>query len=497
MMAAMAEENGEGRAEASPSRGGAKAASARRIKSAAISWSSRERTRKLSLRWLTCTAVAWIVVGFGMGAKLDSWLLTALFHLVRFSTSLSAIAILVGGRSREKAKAGFIDCRGDALVIEHDGTKQRIPLEDVRQGWIEDVFGDGDACDVVLRFRNGREVTVRVADRAAGESLLRVARAPSADRVLHFPLRGLAASFRYGEPMAVTGMLAIPPLLFIGGVYPLLPDLQHLVHASALDDLRVLAIPVGLLVALSASLLLALLGISRLLRWREVIVGADGVALEGFGKRRFIAYAEVRRIKRDPEGVRLHLKDGGSVLLPTIVDTKAPLPVTRGVDALFDPASVKRSFPGGIASEEVYEKDMARREALFDRIRLAMRGRGQSRVSSVQLAQLDRRRRSLPAWRDDLRALLAVEGSGYRGAALGPDQLAEVVEDAGASAERRVAAAIALSGSGDAESRRRVRIAVEACVDENLRAALAHAAEGEIEEAELRRAMKQRREALG
>ena len=123
-----------------------------------------------------------------------------------------------------------------------------------------------------------------------------------------------------------------------------------------------------------------------------------------------------------------------------------------------------------------------------------MRARGQSRVSAVQLAELDRRSRSVSAWRDDLRALLAVEGSGYRGAALGPDQLAEVVEDAGAPTERRVAAAVALSGKGDEESRRRVRVAVEACADRDLRAALEHAAEGEIEEAELHRAMTQRRE---
>jgi hypothetical protein len=55
-----------------------------------------------------------------------------------------------------------------------------------------------------------------------------------------------------------------------------------------------------------------------------------------------------------------------------------------------------------------------------------------------------------------------------------------------------VAAAIALSSKGDPEARRRVRVAVEACADQDLRAALEHAAEGEIEEAELGRVTKRR-----
>jgi hypothetical protein len=190
--------------------------------------------------------------------------------------------------------------------------------------------------------------------------------------------------------------------------------------------------------------------------------------------------------------VRLYLNDGVSVLLPTLVDANAPMPVTPGVDAPFDPGTVRRGIPSGVPLDDLYRRDLARREALVERIEQAMSARGQSRVSQVQLAQLDRQRRTLPAWREDLRALLAVEGSGYRGAALGSDQLAEVVEDAGAPAERRVAAAIALSGNGDVESKRRVRIAAQACVEEDLRAALEHAAEGEIEEAELLRVMKRR-----
>jgi hypothetical protein len=396
----------------------------------------------------------------------------------------------------DAAKAVVVERRDDALVIARDGVEERIALSEIRQGWIEDVPGEGDACSVVLRLRNGRDVAVSVASRAEGESLLRVARVSVADRVLRVPLRSLASSQRFGELMGVVSLALLLPFLLAGSGGVLWAMISSLSRASPLDDARGRTLLFALLLALTAFSLLGVRWLARFVRRREAIVGTDGIALTGFGRHRFIAYSRVRRIARVPQGVRLFLNDSVSVLLPTIADTNAPLPLTPGVDAPPDPASAKRLLARGASLEDLYRRDVTRREALFDRVDQAMRARGQSRVSAVQLAELDRRNRSVSAWRDDLRALLAVEGSGYRGAALGSDQLAEVVEDAGAPTERRVAAAVALSGKGDEEAKRRVRVAVEACADRDLRAALEHAAEGEIEEAELHRAMKQRREVV-
>ena len=56
-----------------------------------------------------------------------------------------------------------------------------------------------------------------------------------------------------------------------------------------------------------------------------------------------------------------------------------------------------------------------------------------------------------------------------------------------APAERRIAAAVALSATLRDEARQRVRIAVEACADDDLRRALSSAAEGEIDEPALAR----------
>ena len=488
----MADENGDAGPDEAPPSARAEAVSALRIESAAIAWSSRERTRKIAFRWMG-GSVAVAVLALGVGLPFDSGFAGGLFGLSMLSAGLAGLGGIFLGTGRGAARPGVVERRGEMLVIARDGVETRLALADVAQGWIEDVFGEGEACDVVLHLEGGRQVAMRVPGRIEGESLLRAARVSVVDRVLRVPLRSLASSQRFGEVMGVASMALLLPFVFAGGGGLIWFVVMYLLHGSPIDDPRGLTILVSMLLALSVLSVVGVRFLARFLRRREVIVGTDGVALEGFGKRRFVSYSRVRRVARDPRGVRLYLNDGVSVLLPTLTESNAPLPVTPGVDAPLDPASVKRGIPRGVPVDDLYRKDLARREALFERIEQAMQARGQSRVSQVQLAQLDRQRRTLPAWRKDLRALLAVEGSGYRGAALGSDQLAEVVEDAGAPAERRVAAAIALSSKGDPEARRRVRVAVEACADQDLRAALEHAAEGELEEAELSRVVKQRR----
>ena len=460
MMAGMAEENRSGAAEDAPSRGRPEMVSALRIESAAIAWTSRERMRSLALRWMGWSTVL-AVVALGVAVPFDSNLAGGVFGLSMLSAGLAGLGLLPG-LGRGAAKAGVVERRGEALLIAHAGVEQRLALDEVKQGWIEDVFGEGEACDVVLRLHGGRDVAVRVASRAEGETLLRAARVSVVDRVLRVPLRSLASSQRFGEMMGIASMAVLLPFVFFGGAGLIWFVIMYLLHGSPIDDTRALVLLVSLLVALNALSIVGVRWLARFLRRGEAVVGTDGVTLEGFGKRRFIAYSRVRRVARDPRGVRLYLNDGVSVLLPTLTDANAPLPVTPGVDAPFDPASVKRGIPRGAPVDDLYRKDLARREALFERIEQAMGSRGQSRVSQVQLAQLDRQRRSLPAWRKDLRALLA----------------------------------IALSSKGDPEARRRVRVAVEACADQDLRAALEHAVDGEIEEAELQRVVTRRGESL-
>ena len=95
-------------------------------------------------------------------------------------------------------------------------------------------------------------------------------------------------------------------------------------------------------------------------------------------------------------------------------------------------------------------------------------------------------------WLRAVRAL-AGERGGYRDAALDPRALLDVVEDGGAPAERRIAAAAAL-GSADATLRRRVAAAADTCADPRLAAALAAAGAGELEEAAVEEAVRAARE---
>jgi hypothetical protein len=196
--------------------------------------------------------------------------------------------------------------------------------------------------------------------------------------------------------------------------------------------------------------------VGRLLGPRQAVVGTDGIAVLGL-PRAFHRYARMREILADEHGVRLEMQDGRSELLPT---------VARGASATGDAA--------------------VRRQVLLDAIRRAAAG-ARANVATVKLDLLDRKGRSLASWREALRNLGATGGD-YRVSVLSRDDLADVVADGTATAERRIAAAYALA-SADDETRRRMRIAVDACANEDLRAALEHAADGELDEAELRRAI--------
>ncbi|MEO5726826.1 MAG: hypothetical protein ABI134_32385, partial [Byssovorax sp.] len=187
MMVSMAEENGDGGAEASPSRSATDAAASLRIESAAITWSARERIRTLAFRAMGASTTL-AILALGVSVAAESNLAAVVFGLS------SAGAALSGGLGAfphvgRGTKAGVVELRGEELRITRDGALHRLDLTEVEQGWIEDVFGESEACDVVLRLRSERDVTARVASRVVGESLLRAARVSVADRVLRMPLR--------------------------------------------------------------------------------------------------------------------------------------------------------------------------------------------------------------------------------------------------------------------------------------------------------------------
>lgn len=79
------------------------------------------------------------------------------------------------------------------------------------------------------------------------------------------------------------------------------------------------------------------------------------------------------------------------------------------------------------------------------------------------------------------------EQAAYRVASVDPEPLAHHLDHPAASVEQRLGAAVALGASGDAQLAQKVRVAAAGCADEDMRAALEHAAAGELEEAEAAR----------
>ncbi len=126
--------------------------------------------------------------------------------------------------------------------------------------------------------------------------------------------------------------------------------------------------------------------------------------------------------------------------------------------------------------------------AVADRI-MAARARAAGARPTAELgARLDRAGRTISEWREGLAALLDPTTS-YRRQAVGPHEVASVLEDGAASPERRIGAALALVATGEPGARERVRVAAGLTAGEALRAARERAAEQEADDEALGRAV--------
>ena len=91
--------------------------------------------------------------------------------------------------------------------------------------------------------------------------------------------------------------------------------------------------------------------------------------------------------------------------------------------------------------------------------------------------------------RDQVRALTRGPAD-YRHAHLQAHDLEEIVTDPAAPAERRIAAVMALSGDAKPETNGRIRVAIDTCADDALRAAFEQAAEARLDDDTLHRAIR-------
>jgi hypothetical protein len=182
----------------------------------------------------------------------------------------------------------------------------------------------------------------------------------------------------------------------------------------------------------------------------RIAIGADGVRLSGRGRARFISFAEVRDIEASSSKLSLRLTDGSAV----VVGRQEANLNARLRAAL----AAYRVPPIGSAGPEEHAHVLRRGE------------------------------RSSEEWRVQLKRL--AHNQDYRADVLDEEALANVVGDARADPEQRVAAALALPKSD--EARARIRVAARSSADEDVQRALEAAADDELAEAELARAMKRR-----
>jgi hypothetical protein len=131
--------------------------------------------------------------------------------------------------------------------------------------------------------------------------------------------------------------------------------------------------------------------------------------------------------------------------------------------------------------------DTQKRDAFAQHVRDLLHLREASRAQSSEA--LARQGRTIRAWRDHLRGV--VEGGGYRVAASGSTKelLEELVIAPGTPKEKRIGAALALRVAGDSQAIPLIRVAADACADNEARKALEAIAEEEVDEATLERVL--------
>jgi len=348
-------------------------------------------------------------------------------------------------RILRRGAAGELRITDDEIVLH--GTR-RLRRSRVVAGWIEP-DGSPGADTLVLTLAGGDRVLARL-PRADARAVLEELGIGVRRQVLRFPLSSRAAQAGQGAVFHLLG----PFLLLLVSLAPISLFLAGILGLRGGYPEAVTTLWIG-----GALLALVTYGSLWLLRYVSpgaAAVGADGVAIEYPGRRRFVPHSAITNVTLSNRGVRIH--SGMHVVdLPTYT---------------------------------FVSREAAQSAALAARIQEA-RDAALSRADAAhaKLALLDREGRSLVAWRDELRKVLR-DGAGYREARFDAEELASIVEDVGASAERRVAAAIAISPRAkDPILADRLRIAVGVCANEPLRIAIDRALEGGLEDEELARAV--------
>jgi hypothetical protein len=354
------------------------------------------------------------------------------------SFGLPVAAGLLGLRSRPKQREARYWLEGGALHLAFSKGTSRFALSDMRSAWIEqDRF-------VHVAMSAGRSVVLDAADAETAEALVTELGFAKDQRVLEMPLAGRIKTLAT-QRFAAFSLL---PLAFVWMFSALCMGV--FVHHH--DGAPAIAALVGFISIFLLSFGGSLALVSDM-RSRRVTVGSDGVRIPH--KKRALNYADITRIENDGDGVRLVKKDGTYVILPLFRDGGFP-------------------FEGFVDA----------RDALMKRIQ-AWKQHSDRTDDEAKFALLERKEQPFSEWKKQLLALSEPRG-GYRVASLTAEDLERVIVDPVTTAEKRIAATVALSGLDRERARERIRVVAPTCADPQLRVALENAADhAELDEAYL------------
>ncbi|AUX46441.1 hypothetical protein SOCE26_079470 [Sorangium cellulosum] len=339
-----------------------------------------------------------------------------------------ALASLIVSRAPEQLWGPLRVAAGPAGLRLGRGDESRwIPRAGIRSGLVV----PGPLSRVELQLRRGQLLELRVATEEEGARLLVALGLGAAER-------RVAVSLGSPSGELVAGCLSLPVFMFLGFI-ALLPFI-------AAHGARSFA---GVTAAWLALSLVPTWLLRRAARPVQIVIGSDGVRVVRPFSTTWLPYAELTGVETYYEQLFLFGRR-----------EDRPVALRAG---------------NGLA------------EALAQRIREAQR-RAAGGEARRGVEALDRCGRDVAAWREDLRKLL---GAGdYRAAGMTPEDALGTLGDAKAPQDRRIGAALLLRIAGHPEAQEHIRVAAEATVDDGLRAALELAAEEEIDEASLARALR-------
>lgn len=377
---------------------------------------------------------AGIVAAIPLGLRGLASPLLLLFTVVALVPALSRWAYSLPRRHTR------IEVQRNHVRLVLDGGERDVTLADVVGAHAE------DDRTVMLLLRSGTSIRAEL-DGARADDVLHAFGFDRAQRALTAPLRGTLGPLTRGLLALVVALLLTVPLglVALGG-------------------------EAGTAFGFGVALVLAAQVVARCGR-PQVVLGTDGVRLTGGVIRRFIPFSAIERASavtvslpagtddcyvRDLPGwgVRLLLRHGKSVHLPTIGQTAA------------------------------------QQGALLSRIRAGLHeygaeGSRRALRAASGVDELAPNGRSVAQWTREL-ADWRIRDAGFRDQPVGEDELRQVLSDASAPLPRRVGAALALKAS-EPDALPRIRLAADTSASDEARNALEAVHDDTLDDALLQR----------